>query len=314
MMGKILVTGATGFIGYHLIHALVEAGYDVAGTVEPGMKCTAHQSRMFPVDICTGEGLSAALSGVSVVLHLAARNHVLKESEKDPLSAYRSVNVEGTRNVIRAAGSAGARSFIHFSSVKVMGEGGEEIIDEDSPCHPDTPYGISKLESEEVVRCVAAEYGIRTVIFRLPMAYGPGNSGNLPRMIRWADRGFPFPLFQPDNRRGMVYVGNVVHGALIALRNAPHGVTTYILKDREDYSTRRLYVAICMELGRSPRFLAVPAWMVRLGGMLSKDFRKITGSFRVSSAKMEKELGYSPPFSLDQGIAETVRWYRFSVR
>ena len=107
------------------------------------------------------------------VVHLAARNHVLKETEKDPLSAYRRVNVEGTRNVIRAAVQAGARWFIHFSSVKAMGEGGDAVYDEDSPCDPSTPYGISKLESEEVVR--AWQTGQRmAVIFRLPMVYGPG--------------------------------------------------------------------------------------------------------------------------------------------
>jgi nucleoside-diphosphate-sugar epimerase len=133
-------------------------------------------------------------------------------------------------------------------------------------------------------------------------------------MIRWADRGLPFPLFQPDNLRSMVYVGNVVHAILLAIRNAPSGVSTYILKDVEDYSTRRLYTAVCRELGKTPRFLPVPAWMVRIGGGLSADIRKVTGSFRVSSEKIRRELGYAPPFSLEQGIAETVKWYKRSGR
>jgi UDP-glucose 4-epimerase len=91
-------------------------------------------------------------------------------------------------------------------------------------------------------------------------------------------------------------------------------VSTYILKDAEDYSTRTLYVAVCRELGKTPRFLPVPAWMVRLGGALSEDLRKVTGSFRVSSDKIREELGYSPPYPLEQGIAETVEWYRRSGR
>ena len=312
--GRIVITGASGFIGSHLVPALVAEDYEPICVMEPGAENTFVGAQTYSVDICTAQGLSKALTGAKAVVHLAARNHVLRETEKDPLSAYRGVNVEGTRNVVRATVQAGAQWFIHFSSVKAMGEGGDAVFDENSPCNPSTPYGISKLESEEVVRQETEESGLRAVIFRLPMAYGPRNLGNLPRMIRWADRGLPFPLFQPDNLRSMVYVGNVVHAILLAIQNAPSGVSTYILKDMEDCSTRRLYAAVCRELGKTPRFLPVPAWMVRLGGVLSADIRKVTGSFRVSSEKIRRELGYVPPFSLEQGIAETVEWYRRSGR
>ena len=161
-------------------------------------------------DICTARGLSEALTGAKAVVHLAARNHVLSETEKDPLLEYRRVNVEGTRNVVRAARNQGVGLFVHLSSIKAMGEGTGDILDETSPCLPSTPYGISKLESEEVVRAETDGTGMAVLIFRLPMVYGPGNKGNLPRMIRWADRGLPFPLVQPDNLRSMVYVGNVM--------------------------------------------------------------------------------------------------------
>jgi nucleoside-diphosphate-sugar epimerase len=112
----------------------------------------------------------------------------------------------------------------------------------------------------------------------------------------------------------MIYVENVVAGVLAAIKKAPEGTSAYILKDREDYSTRTVYSAICRELGKPQRFFPVPATLVRFGGMLSDDFRKVTGSFRVSSGKIEKELGYSPPFSLEEGIARTVAWYKRSAR
>jgi nucleoside-diphosphate-sugar epimerase len=102
----------------------------------------------------------------------------------------------------------------------------------------------------------------------------------------------------------------VVAGVLASIKKAPEGIWTYILKDREDYSTRTVYSAICRELGKPPRFFPVPATLVRLGGMLSDDFRKVSGSFRVGSGKFEKDLGFSPPFSLEEGIARTVAWYR----
>lgn len=311
---NVAVTGATGFIGSHLVRAMRERGVKVTAVTGPTDPAVQNADCSVAVDIATGEGLDAALSGTDVVIHLAARNHVLKETEKDSLAAYRRTNVEGTRNVVRASSRSGAGLFVHLSSVKAMGEGSEEILGEKSICKPLTPYGISKLESEEVVRQVAEESGLRVVIFRLPMVYGPLNKGNFPRMIQWADRGLPFPLFQPDNLRSMVYVENVVAGVSAAIEKAPEEISTYILKDREDYSTRMVYSAICRELGKPPRFFPVPATLVRFGGMLSDDFRKVTGSFRVSSGKIEKELGYSPPFSLEEGIARTVAWYKRSAR
>ena len=129
-------------------------------------------------------------------------------------------------------------------------------------------------------------------------------------MIRWVEKGFLSPLLQPENMRSMVYVGNVVAGIMAVLKNAREGVTTYILKDREDYSTRTVYSTICRELERKHHFVPVPAWAVRFGGMLSEDFRKLTGAFRVNSARIERDFGVSPPVSLDEGIARTVAWYR----
>lgn len=312
---RILVTGATGFLGCHLVTALVKSGHDVAGTIEPGATDATAGLRTFSCDISAGEGLAAALAGADIVIHLAARSHLIKETVKDPLAEYRRVNVEGTRNVARAAAESGAKLFIHVSSVKAMEDGtGDVPLCEDSPCRPGTPYGISKLESEEAAGAELSGRGTSLVILRLPMVYGPGNKGNMPRMIRWADRGLPFPLFRPENLRSMVYVGNVVHGVILVIGKSPTGASTYLLRDREDYSSRRLYSVVCREMGKAPRFLPVPAGLVRLGGALFEDVRKVTGSFRVSSVKIEKELGYSPPFSLEQGISETVAWYRRSGR
>ena len=311
---RVVVTGCTGFIGSHLIPALAGAGYDVAGIVEPGDAGGLGDFPSHTVDICGGDGLAAAFIRADVVIHLAARSHVLRERSKDPLSEYRKVNVEGTRNVLRAASAAGVKIFLHMSSVKAMGEGSEKVLDEGDDCRPSTPYGISKLESEEAVRAEAVGTGIAVMILRLPTVYGPGNKGNLPRMIRWAENGYPFPIFHPENLRSMIYVGNVVAGIMALLKASPAAGTTYILKDREDYSTTMVYSAICNALGKKPRYLPLPSLAVRMGGSLSEDFRKITGSFRVSSAKFEKDLHFTPPFTLEEGIERTVEWYKRSGR
>jgi UDP-glucose 4-epimerase len=313
---RIVVTGCTGFIGSHIVPALTEEGRDVTGTVEPGIERDPADVTLHSVDIRTGDGLAAAFAGADAVIHLAARNHVLRERSKDPLAEYRKVNVEGTRNVLKAASSAGVKIFLHMSSVKAMGEGSEKVLDEEDDCQPSTPYGISKLESEEVVRAEADGTGMAVVIFRLPMVYGPGNKGNLPRMIRWADRGLPFPLVRPDNLRSMVYVGNVVAAVKAVLEAHPAGGAaprTYIVKDDADCSTRMICSSICRAMGKSPRFLPLPAVLGRVAGAISEDFRKVASSFRVSSAKIHEEIGFVPPVSWEEGIARTVRWYKRSV-
>jgi nucleoside-diphosphate-sugar epimerase len=310
--GRIVITGASGFIGIHMIPALVGTGCEIRCIMEPGTRDNLNGTQMHFADICTAQGIHAVLHKADAVVHLAARNHVLNETARDPLAEYRRINVEGTRNIVRAAAENGVKLFIHFSTIKAMGESSDDVLNEESTCIPMTPYGISKLESEEVVCSEADRSGMRAVIVRLPMAYGPRNKGNLTRMIRWADRGLPFPLFQPENLRSMIYVENVVAGVLTLLNRAPEGVSRYILKDSEDYSTRRIYSAICCGLGKTARFLPVPATLVRVGCMLSADLRKVTGSFRVSAAKIEKDLGFVPPISLEEGMARTVEWYRHS--
>jgi nucleoside-diphosphate-sugar epimerase len=315
--GRIVITGASGFIGSHLVPALAGADFEIVCILEPGAENPFVGAQTFSADICTARGLSEALTGAKAVVHLAARNHVLRETVKDPLLEYRRVNVEGTRNVIRAARKQGVGLFVHLSSIKAMGEGTGDILDETAPCLPSTPYGISKLESEEVIQAEADRTGMAVLIFRLPMVHGPGNKGNLPRMIRWADRGLPFPLVQPDNLRSMVYVGNVVAAVKAVLESLSSGKTTqgtYIVKDEADYSTRMIYSSICRELGKAPRFLPLPAALGWIAGAISEDFRKVTSSFRVSSAKIREEIGFVPPVSVEEGIARTVRWYKRSVQ
>jgi nucleoside-diphosphate-sugar epimerase len=282
--------------------------------MEPGTEKPAAKVGLVLADVATGEGLAEAHRGSDVVIHLAARNHLMRGTKKYPLSEYRRVNVSGTRNVVMTAASAGVKLMIYLSSVKAMGEGADFILDETSHCDPKTPYGISKLESEEVVREEVERTRMNAIIIRLPMVYGPRNKGNFPRMIRWADRGLPFPLVQPDNLRSIIYVENVVAGVLASIKKAPKGVSIYILKDREDYSTRMVYEEICRKLGKSPRYFPVPATLLQIGRLLSENIKKVSGSFRVSSEKSEKELGFSPPIQFEEGIARTVQWYKCSVQ
>ncbi|MBE0558635.1 MAG: NAD-dependent epimerase/dehydratase family protein, partial [Proteobacteria bacterium] len=297
----VAVTGAGGFIGSILVPALSDAGYSARPLVRIGKGRESGRRDAGEIDVATGEGLDKGFEGADAVVHLAARNQPFRERSKGILSEYRKVNVEGTRNVIRAAASSGVKTIIHMSSIKAMGEGSDGILEESGKCDPETPYGISKLESEEVVLSETKGTGMRGIILRLPMAYGPGNKGNIFRMLRWADRGYPFPIFPPDNLRSMIYVGNVAAGVMAVLKSPPVAgapCSTYILKDSVDYSTRMIYTVMCRAFGKSPRFLPLPKSLARLGSLVSEDFRKTTTSFRVGSEKISRELGFTPPFDI----------------
>lgn len=308
----IAVTGAGGFIGSALVPALSAAGYPVISLVRIGKGKGSALGRVKEIDVVTGEGLAQGFEGVDTVVHLAGRTPAIRENRGDA-AEYQKANAAGTRNVVRAALSAGVKTFIHLSSIKAMGESSDRILTEADKCEPETPYGASKLGSENVVAMETGAAGAKGVILRLPMVYGPGNKGNILRMLHWADRGYPFPIFPPESLRSMIYVGNVVSGVMSVLRSAPvtgAAGATYILKDDKDYSSRMIYTVMCRAFGKSPRFLTLPKALSRFGCMFSGDLRRMTEPFRVGSGKISGELGYSPPFDLETGIAETVRWYR----
>jgi len=310
----IAVTGAGGFIGSALVPALSGAGHSVIPLVRIGKGKSSALGNVKEIDVATGEGLARGFEGADSVVHLAARTPAARDSGKGAI-AYRMVNVEGTRNVVRTAVRSGVKAFLHVSSIKAMGESSDRILYEDDDCKPETPYGVSKLESEKIVREETEGKGTRGIILRLPMVYGPGDQGNFYRMIRWADRGFPLPIFSPESLRSMIYIGNVVAGIMAVLKNSPAAgpsTSVYILKDRLDCSSRMIYTMICGALGKSPRFLNIPGMLARFGEVFSGDIRRVAKPFRVGSEKITREMEFAPPFDLETAICETVRWYRCS--
>ena len=203
------MTGATGFVGRALCARLSELGYTVRGA-------TRHPSsaqRPVPFDTVSAGELgpdtdwSQALSGISVVFHLAALTHVLHETSGDALAEYRRINVEGTRTLAHAAVRAGVRRLVFLSSVKVNGERTDGVpFDESALPQPEDAYGVSKWEAEQALCQVTRDTDLETVILRSPLVYGPGVKGNFLRLMHWAMRGVPLPLASIDNRRSLIFV------------------------------------------------------------------------------------------------------------
>lgn len=312
MMETVLVTGAAGFVGHALCEALAASGRRYRPAVRA--RGAALRDAVAVGEIGPETDWRAALEGVGCVVHLAARTHVMAETTADPLGAYRRVNVAGTERLARAAAAHGARRLVFLSSVKVNGErtGERAFTEEDAP-RPEDAYGISKREAEQALARVAANSGLEVAILRAPLVYGPGVKGNFLRLLRLVARGMPLPLGAVNNRRSLVYVGNLVSAIILAIDAPAAAGATYLLADGEDLSTPALVRALARALGVNARVPAVPLGALKLLAAAAgrrAELARLTDSLQVDSLRIRRELGWRPPFTLAQGLERTAKWYR----
>lgn len=312
---QVLVTGADGFVGTALCKRLAEAGRGVHRAVRQARAGgRPYAESTFAIsEISASTDWRGALAGVQCVVHLAARTHVLRETAVDPLAEYRRVNVEGTRRLAEQAADAGVRRLVFVSSVKVHGETTVKPFTEDDAPRPEDAYGVSKWEAERVLHRIAAETGIEVAILRPPLVYGPGVKGNFLRLLDIVARGWPLPLASVDNRRSLIHVGNLADTIVKAVDAPQAAGRTYLVSDGEDVSTPDLVREIARALGVEPRLLPCPLALLKAGAaMLGRgdEIARLTGSLQVSGSRIGSELGWRPPFTLVQGLAETARWYR----
>ena len=303
---NVLVTGATGFVGSSLRIALAELGHRVRPAVRDSSGLASEAMVGY---IHTHTDWSAALSGCDAVVHLAARVHVMRDAAADPLMAFRTVNVDGTLNLARQAAAAGVRRFVFLSSIKVNGEGRAEPYRETDQAAPRDPYAVSKWEAEQGLRALAAETGMELVILRPPLVYGPGVKANFQRLIRAVAKGLPLPLGAIDNRRSLLFLGNLVDAIRLCLEHPAAANRTYLLADGEDVSTPELVRRLARAMDRPAHLLAVPpAWFALAGQLLGKreEVARLLGSLAVDSSAIRADLGWKPPSSLDQGLRLTL--------
>ena len=310
-MKTVLVTGANGFIGRALCDVLAASGRRVRKAVR--MPVSSLPDAMAVGDIDADTDWRTALEGVSGVVHLAARAHVLRETATDPLAEYRKINVSGTERLARSAAAGGVRRLVFVSSVKVNGERTEErpFTEVDTP-RPEDAYGVSKWEAEQALSRIAAKTGLEVVVLRLPLAYGPGVKGNFLRLMNLVARGVPLPLGTVHNRRSFIYSGNLTGAIATALDASQAAGRTYLVSDGEDVSTPDLVRGLARALGVKPRILPLPLAALALGATLAgkrAEFARLTGSLQVDSSLIQRELDWRPPFTLAQGLALTAKWY-----
>jgi len=312
---KVLVTGANGFVGSALVAKMRARGLAARCAVRVATEREGCADSVTVGDIDGHTDWHAALQGIDVVIHLAARVHVMRESATDPLAAFRIVNVQGTENLARQAAAAGVKRLVYVSSIKVNGEetvSGHAYRETDPPA-PQDAYGISKWEAEQALHRVAAETGLEVVIVRPPLVYGPGVRGNFVQMLRVLAKGIPLPFASVRNQRSLICVTNLAD-ALIACATHPAAAgQTYQVSDGEDISTPELLRRLGAAMGRPARLLPCPPALLKLAGRLtgrSAQVERLLGSLQIDSARIRRELGWHPPYTLQQGLQETAEWYR----
>ncbi|SDI00213.1 Nucleoside-diphosphate-sugar epimerase [Pseudomonas delhiensis] len=318
---KVLLTGATGFVGRGVLEAFAAI---------PELRlAVAVRSRLpgeFPgVEVHSIDGLSAtqdwsgALAGVDVVVHAAARVHVMCETADDPLAEFRAVNVEGTLNLARQAAAAGVRRFIFISSVKVNGEStppGRPFRAEDAPA-PADPYGQSKLEAERALSRLAEDCAMEWVVIRPPLIYGPGVGANFASLMRAVQRQLPLPFARVRNRRSLVARDNLVDLLRVCLGHERAANQVFLVSDDQDLSSAELCRRLAAALGVRSRLLPVPVALLQgLAALFGRgaQAQRVLGSLQVDIGKTRELLGWRPPVGVDQALAATARWYRESRR
>jgi nucleoside-diphosphate-sugar epimerase len=315
-----LVTGAGGFLGRPLVERLVADGMSVramhhretATPRRPGLE----EIRAALEDFAS---LRRAADGCETVFHLAGKAHDLDVRDAD---AFRNLNVEGTASLLRAAEEAGVRSFVFASSVKAMGEGGDECLDEEAPAEPRSPYGLSKLEAEHLVSETGLRSGMHVCVLRFPLVYGPGLKGNLRAMLDAVARGAFPPPPRTGNRRSLASVRDVVGALLLAARSPAASGRTYLVTDGVAYSTRDIYDAMRSALSMGPAAWAAPLWVFRAAALAgdaasfvsgrrmpfsSEAFDKLLGSACYRNDRIRRELGFTPATTLQAALPEIVR-------
>lgn len=312
---KVMISGVNGFVGKALLKKLIFLNISVRGTVrEIFFDCESNIEWAAVGDINGTTDWSLALKDIDVVVHCAARVHIMNDHAVDPLSAFRKTNVDGTLNLSLQAARAGVKRFIFLSTVKVNGESTDidkMFYEQDIPM-PVDPYSISKWEAEQGLRSVSDATGMEIVIIRPPLIYGPDVKGNFQSLMRLAKTGLPLPFGGIQNRRSMLYVENLVDFIVTALDHSAAANETFFLSDNEDLSTKQLLQALRVSMGIPPHIFSIPmSFFYRIGrfSRTSVVVDRLCGSLRVDNSKAKKKLNWTVPFTVYEGLAKTAMYW-----
>jgi nucleoside-diphosphate-sugar epimerase len=309
---RVLVTGATGFVGGALVERLLsEDGWIPAAGCRQASLVPLRAEHVLTPSLASNADWSRAVYGVDVVVHAAARVHVMNDAEADPLTAYRKANVAGTLALARQAAQAGVKRFVFVSSIKVNGERtrpGDVFRETDRPA-PEDPYGISKAEAEAGLFAIGRDTGMEIVVVRPPLVYGPGVKGNFAQLLCWVRRGVPLPLGAVNNRRSLVGLDNLIDLLVKCLDHPRAAGKVFLVSDGEDLSTTGLLKKVAAALGQSALLMPVPPAMLRAVARLLRRpvvAQRLLDSLQIDMTFTQETLAWNPPMSVDEELRRTV--------
>jgi nucleoside-diphosphate-sugar epimerase len=309
---KLLVTGASGFVGRSVVNVSKNMGYKTVRAVRQEQPDSLVIGGLGP-----DTDWHEALQSCDAIVHLAARVHVMNDRSSDPLAEFRRVNVEASAHLARQAAAAGVKRFVYLSSVKVNGESTTfgQPFKADDVSAPEDPYGISKYEAEQALREIASDTGMEVVVIRPPLVYGPGVKANFESMMRWISSGVPLPFAAiTENRRSLVALDNLVDLIVTCLSHPAAANQTFLVSDGEDLSTADLLKRVGVALGRPARLFSVPPVLLEFGTKLVNKpgtYQRVCGSLQLDIDKTRQLLGWAPRVSVDEGLRRAAE--RFSV-
>ena len=308
---KILVTGATGFIGTQLSETLAKSGHqvrDTARTITPNRPTTRE---LITCDLESADNLDHLTTGCDAIVHLAGRAHVMSDNPATSESLYLSANVDVTRRLAQSAARTGVKRMILMSSVKVNGESttiGSPFTSQDTP-NPQDPYGRSKAQAEQALWDVTSMSELEGVVIRPPLVYGPGVRANFASLIGIVNRGIPLPLSSIRNRRSFVSVDNLIDCIATALQSSNAAGQTFLVSDGNDLSTPELIRSIATSLHNSPKIIPIPTALLRVAATIAGKrgaYDRLCGSLTVDIALTKQKLSWTPPFTVQDSLQRTV--------
>jgi len=321
-MNSILVTGATGFIASHLL-PLLQQNHKITAAVRTQAPEIENQgiSTIIIGEINPHTKWRKALKGIDTVIHLAARAHIIQEKTANPETEFQLINHLGTANLVNQAITAGVKHFIFISSIGAMATLSEVILTEKTPCQPDTAYGRSKLGAEQSLMRLTQDTDMNWTILRPTLVYGPGNPGNMERLLKLVKLGLPLPFGAIHNRRSFLFVGNLISAIATVINHPQSHQQTFIVSDSEDISTPELIQRLAKLMNKPTKLVPLPPALLKVLGSLADTVESVSkkqlpinsgtidrllGSLFVDSSHIQTTLNWHPPYTLDQGLQKTI--------
>jgi nucleoside-diphosphate-sugar epimerase len=314
-MKKILVTGASGFVGKSLCETLSKSGRSVFGAVRSSNSILINNNVKYisTGDISLKKNWKDLLNDVDCIIHCAGIAHKMNNDKN--FDVYQLTNIDGTKHLAEQAVEAGVKRLIFLSSIKVNGESTnntkskKKFSDNDIPAPMDF-YAVSKLKAERVLWEVSSKTGLEVTVLRLPLVYGYGAKGNLAKLVKLVKSGIPLPLGMINNKRSMIGIDNLVDLLNHCIDHPDASGKTFLVSEGEDLSTPELIKLIALSMGRKAILFPVPIYLLKLLGSIfgkGEEINRLIGSLRVDNSFVQETLSWKPTLSVEEGIKRMVQ-------